>query len=126
MLTIRPLRNEDPPKLLELWKRTQQRWDGYLPLPTLSFNQLQTQVLGLPMLDARSILMAFEGEMPVGYVHATFAPSDDGFSFDYTTGQICFLCIDSLYPDASGAAAALILSGENYLTELGARRIFGG
>ena len=126
MLTIRSLRNEDTPRLLELWKKTQQRWDGYLPLPNLSFNQLQSQVLGLPMLDAKSIILAFEGNVPIGYIHTTFAPSDDGYSFDYTTGQLCFLCVDSSRPDASSAAAALIRAGENYLTELGARKIFGG
>jgi ribosomal protein S18 acetylase RimI-like enzyme len=126
MLTIRSLRNEDPPRLLELWKRTQQRWDDFLPLPSLSLNQLQTQVLGLPMLDARSIMLAFEGNTPVGYVHTTCPPSDDGHSFDHTVGQICFLCVDSSHSDASGVAAALIQAGENHLAELGARKIYGG
>jgi len=126
MLTVRSIRNEDPPRLFRLWQRTQQRRDEFLPLPSLSFNQLQTQILGLPMLDAKSVMIAFEGDSPVGYVHTTFAPSEDGYSFDYTTGQICFLCVDPRYPDVPGAAATLIQAAEHRLTELGAQKIFGG
>ena len=126
MLTIRSFRNEDPPRLLTLWHKTQQRQNGFSPLFPLSLNQLQTQILGLPMLDNRSIMLALEGDTPVGYIHTTCAPVDDGHSFDPTTGQICFLCVDPGYHDASGAATALIRAGEDYLSGLGARKIFGG
>ena len=126
MLTVRPFRNDDPPRLLELWRRTQRRRDGVPPLPSLSLERLQTQVLGLPMLDRRSLLLAFDNEGPVGYVHTTFVPDDAGYSFDYTIGQICFLCVDSTYSGAPDAAAALIRGGEDYLSGLGAQTIFGG
>ena len=126
MLTVRSFRNEDPPRLHQLWQKTQQRQDGFAPLLSLSLNQFQAQMLGLPMLDARSILFAVDDNNPVGYIHTTFAPTQDGFSFDYTTGQICFLCVDPQYSDVSGAAAALIRAGENYLSGLGAQKIFGG
>jgi len=95
-------------------------------LVPLSFNTLQTQILGLPMLDTRSIMLAFDGVVPVGYIHTTFAPDKDGYSLDYTTGQICFLCVDPDYYDASGVAAELIRAGEDYLIDLGAQQIFGG
>jgi len=126
MLTIRSFRNEDPPRLLALWKKTQHREDGFPTLFALSLNQFQTQILGLPMFDTRSVMLAFEEERPVGYIHTTFAPSPDGFSFDGTTGHICFLCVDPEYHDVSGAAAALIQAGESYLSGLGARKVFGG
>jgi ribosomal protein S18 acetylase RimI-like enzyme len=71
-------------------------------------------------------MLAFEDNAPVGYIHTTFAPTADKHSFDHTTGQICFLCIDPKYHDVSGAAAALIQAGEHYLAELGATKIFGG
>ena len=126
MLTVRSFRNEDPPRILQLWRNSQQRQDDFSPLLSLSQNQLQSQVLGLPMLDARSISLAFYDDTPVGYIHTTFAPSSDGHSFDYTTGQICFLCVDPQYSDISGVASALIQAGENYLSSLGAKKIFGG
>jgi len=126
MPTIRSFRNDDPPRLLALWKKTQQRQDGFPTLLSLSQNQFQAQVLGLPMLDNQSVLLACEEDTPIGYIHTTFAASSDGYSFDYTTGHICFLCVDPEYRDVSGAAAALIQAGENYLSGLGARKIFGG
>ena len=126
MLTVRSFRNEDPPRLLQLWKETQQRQGGCAPVLSLSLNQFQAQMLGLPMLDTQSIMLAIDDEAPVGYVHTTFVPTQDGHSFDNTTGQICFLCVDPQYSDISGAAAALIRAGENYLSGLGARKIFGG
>ena len=126
MLTIRSFRNEDPPRLLELWRKTQHRRDGFSPLHSPSHNQLQAQILGLPMLDSRSVMLAFDGDTPVGYIHTTLAPAPNGHSFDPTTGQICFLCVDPRYPDASGAATALIHAGEDYLSGLGAQTIYGG
>ena len=69
MLTVRPFRNEDPPRLLKLWRRTQRSRDKLPPLPSLSIERLQAQVLGLPMLDRRSIMLAFNDETPVGYIH---------------------------------------------------------
>jgi ribosomal protein S18 acetylase RimI-like enzyme len=126
MLTIRSFRNADPPRLLELWQKTQQQQDQFVPLLHPSHNQLQSQILGLPMLDSRSIMIAFEEDVPVGYIHTTLAPDDDGHSFDPTTGQICFLCVDPKYHDVPGAAAALIRAGEDYLSGLGAQKIYGG
>ena len=126
MLTIRSFRNEDPPRLLELWRKTQFRQGGFAPLHSPSHNQLQAQILGLPMLDSRSIMIAFEEGTPVGYVHTTLAPADNGHSFDTTAGHICFLCVDPQYHDACGAAAALIRISEDYLSGLGVQKIFGG
>jgi len=126
MLTIRSYRNEDPPRLLQLWRNTQRHREQQLPLVPLSINSLQTQVLGPPMLDARSIMLAFDNGIPVGYVHTAFAADQTGYAFDYTTGQICFLCVEPAYDDIPGAAAALIRAGEEYLTGMGARKIFGG
>ena len=126
MLIVRSFRNEDPPRLLQLWQKTQLRRDHFAPLLSLSLNQFQAQMLGLPMLDTRSILLAFDNDTPVGYVHTTFTPSQDGHFFDYTTGQICFLCVDPHYSDVPGAAATLIQAGEKYLSDLGAQKIFGG
>ena len=126
MLTVRSFRNEDPPRLLELWQKTQCRQRNLAPRLSLSISQLQTQLLGLPIQDHRSIMLALDGNRPVGYVHTTFAPDQSGYSFDPTIGQICFLCVDPDYSDATGAAAALLRAGEDYLLAKGAQTVFGG
>lgn len=104
----------------------QQRREEKFSMVPLSINTLQAQILGLPMRDTRSILLAFDGVQPVGYVHTTFALDEKGHDFDYTTGQICFLCIDPDCPNATSVASELIQAGENYLIGLGAQTIFGG
>lgn len=71
-------------------------------------------------------MLAFDDEVPVGYIHTSFVPDSSEHSFDYAVGQICFLCVDSTYPGASDAAVSLIRAGEDYLTGLGAHTIFGG
>ena len=126
MLTIRPFRNEDPPRILDLWRKTQLRPDGFVSQLPLSLNQLQVQMLGLPMTDNRSMMLAFYEDTPIGYVHTTLAPTDDGHALDPKTGQICFLCVDPEYHDAVGAAVALIHAGESYLSAQGAQTIYGG
>ena len=120
MLTIRSYRNEDPPRLLKLWQNTQGHREKQFSLVPLSINTLQSQILGPPMLDARSVMLAFEEDTPIGYVHTTFASDKNKDSFDYTTGQICFLCVEPEYSDVPGAVATLIRAGEEYLTGMGA------
>ena len=130
MPTVRSFRNEDPPRLLALWRRTQrcqyEYRDDYASTFPLSLNQLQTQILGLPMVDASSVMLAFEGHNLVGYIHTILVPSRDGYAFDNTVGQICFLCVDPDCSDALETASALIQAGENYLASRGAQKIFGG
>jgi ribosomal protein S18 acetylase RimI-like enzyme len=89
-------------------------------------NSLQMQTLGTPFFDRRSVMLAFDADRAVGYVHCTPGPSADGSCLDPVTGQICFLCVDPAYPDRWGMAAALMTAAENYLTGLGAKVIFGG
>lgn len=123
MVHIRPFRNEDPPRLLSLWKKCQRRNP---PLVSLSMNALQMQVLGMPFWDRRAIMLAFEREKAVGYVHTTLGPSSDGSRLDSSTGQICFLCVDPAHTDRWAVANALLQAAERYLTNCGAKTIYGG
>lgn len=125
MLTIRPFRNTDPPLLLRLWKQSRDP-DSRSRLIPLSINTLLMQVLGLPMFDPRSIMLAFNGDNPVGYVHTTPGPTDDGSDLCPQTGQICFLAVDLDYPDKVDAARALLDAAEHYLVGRGALKIYGG
>jgi ribosomal protein S18 acetylase RimI-like enzyme len=125
MLTIRPYRNEDPPRLLSLWKRSQQQRTRTRLIP-LSMSTLQMQTLGLPFFDRRSILLAFDNQEPVGYIHTTLGPTPDGFNLNRRSAHICFLCVDPAYHDLWGAARALLFAAEHHLAQLGVEEIFGG
>ncbi|MDR0522206.1 MAG: hypothetical protein LBH00_10185 [Planctomycetaceae bacterium] len=126
MNTIRPYRNDDPPRLLDLWRRTQKCCEEHLPFIALSANHMQEQILGQPFFDRRAIMLAFEGREPVGYVHTSLNPLPDGSDFDGTAGTICFLCVDPASKDVPQTAAALIRAAEDYLLSLGVKTIYGG
>lgn len=125
MLTIRSFRNEDPPRLLALWKKSQIHANRSRLIP-LTMGSMQMQVLGIPLFDLRSIILAFDGHVPVGYVHTCFGPNAEGSDFSDRSGQICFLCVDPEYSDPWGAARILLRAGEQYLLERGATEILGG
>lgn len=125
MLTVRPFRNEDPPRLLSLWTSSQRHGSRARLMP-LSRNILEMQVLGQPFFDPRSIMLAVDEHQIVGYVHTAFGPGRDGSRLDRKKGQICFLCVDPMYPDPWGAARVLLAAAERYLTEQGAEEIYGG
>lgn len=125
MLTIRPFRNEDPPRLLMLWKKSQVHKNRSDLIP-LSMNSLQMQVLGQPFFDSDAIMLAFDGDRAIGFVHTTLCPNKDRSDFSSDSGQICFLAIDPEYPDLWGAARILLRTAEDYLIGLGVGEIFGG
>lgn len=125
MLTIRPFRNEDPPRLLKLWTKSQSQ-QNRSDLVQLSMSSLQMQTLGLPFFDSHAIMLAFDGDDAVGYVHTTLGPNRDGSDFSATSGQICFMAVDPEYPDLWGAARILLHAAEDYLLLQGVTEIFGG
>ena len=92
----------------------------------LSMNILQMQTLGLPFFDPRSIMLAFDDDTPVGYVHTTLGPSPDGFNLSSRTGQICFLAVNPECSDPVSVARALLEAAEKYLIDLGVEEIYGG
>ncbi|MDR3232566.1 MAG: GNAT family N-acetyltransferase [Planctomycetaceae bacterium] len=126
MLSIRPFRNEDPPRLVELWRKCRYSNPQQQTLAHLSLNQLQAQVFGLPMTDTRCVMLAVDGSEPVGYVHTALAPVGDGSQPGNTTGHICFLCAAPAYHDKKKVVAGLITAAEKYLSGCGVQEIFGG
>ncbi len=125
MLTIRPFCNTDPPLLLELWKKSRLH-DSQARLIPLSMNVLLMQTLGPPFYERRSIMLAFEKEKPVGYVHATPGPTPDGSTLSDQIGQICFLALDPEATEPVRVGKALLKTSEEFLTGLGIKDIFGG
>ncbi len=125
MLTTRPFCNADPPLLLELWTKSQS-CESRASLIPLSMDVLHMQMLGQPFFDRRSIILAFDHQTPVGYVHTTPGPNADSSDLGRQTGQICFMAIDPTLADSVQTAKTLLAAAEEYLTGLGIREIFGG
>lgn len=124
-LTVRPFRNIDVNHLETLWVSSQYRSLRKNLIP-LSKETLDAQVLGLGFENPRSIMLAFDGDTPVGYVHTALAPSEQPPWRNTKSGQICFLCVEPSYHDLAGATRALIRAAEIYLIDQGVTEIYGG
>ncbi|MCL2745182.1 MAG: GNAT family N-acetyltransferase [Planctomycetaceae bacterium] len=124
MLSTRSFRNEDLLTLLALWRKSQWRSIN-AGLVSLSANTLQLHPLGVPFCDPRSIILAFDDNKPVGYVHTSLSPNSDGSGFDPLSGQICFMAVNPEYSDTRAVARLLLNEGEKYLLGLNVKKIFG-
>ena len=125
MLTIRPFRNEDPPKLLEIWQRLyrDRKRPHFIPM---SMADLDCGPLGMPLFDHRFIQLAFRDDQPVGFAQIGFGPNTDGSDLSSEVGHIAVVAVvpDCLEP--VDVCKELIVAGENVLTAAGVRKIFGG
>ena len=67
-------------------------------------------------------LVATRGDIPVGFAHAAFGPSDDFESISNENGIVSMIMVNPI-EDADETARELLLAAENYLIEGGAKRI---
>ncbi|MDR2642329.1 MAG: GNAT family N-acetyltransferase [Planctomycetaceae bacterium] len=125
MFTVRPFRNEDPPKLLSLWRKSQLRGNRAKLMP-LTMGILQSQILGIPFFDPRSIWLAFEDGKAVGYIHTCLSLDTSCCDFSDKSGHICFIAVDPSCEDAVVCTRVLIRAGTQYLREHNVKEIFGG
>lgn len=122
MPTYRPFRNIDPPALADIW-RSRAGQPGLLqPVSVDLFEQF---VFGKVYFDCEGLILAFDGDRPVGFAHAAFGPNQarDGIATD--KGVTCIVVVR---PDCEEAKVAegLLQRCEAYLRRGGAKALYGG
>lgn len=122
MMDYRCFRNDDPPRLAEIW-RTADLGPGAMQPMTVA--HLEAGVFSKPYFDREGLILALDGEQAVGFAHAAFAPSADRGSIDTTTGTT-LLAVVVPHDREEEIAAGLIARCEDYLRRRGARTILGG
>jgi hypothetical protein len=122
MIQFRPFLNHDPPALARIWSNQPAMHALLQPLSAYELDQL---VMGKPYFDRHGFIVAVDEGNPVGFVHAGFGPSEDGSRLDTSLGVTCMLMVDS-HPQRSVIARDLLQRSEQYLTERGARTLYGG
>lgn len=75
--------------------------------------------------DPAGLILAFEGDRPVGFVHAGFGPDAAAQDIDPAQGVICALVVRSEHR-SKGLGAELLKRAESYLVGRGAKSIFAG
>lgn len=91
-------------------------------MSTVLFEQT---VLSKQYFDRHGLILAFDDEEPIGFVHAGFGPSEDFSSLSHDRGVICMLMVVPR-EDRNEVAQELINKSQSYLAEQGSNSIHAG
>ncbi len=124
MIHYRTFRNPDPPLVAEAWNAALSG-PRTVPIPPRATGLLECVTLAKPYFDRDGLLLAFDGDRPIGLAHAGFAASPDGRSLDYSKGVLCALGVAPLYR-RQGIGSELLRRSEEYVRDKGAKELFAG
>jgi ribosomal protein S18 acetylase RimI-like enzyme len=122
MPRLRSFRNDDPPELAEIWNEAFPARGTY---PLRSLIPLDRCVFSKPYFDPAGLIIAEEGGVPVGFVHAGFGPTDDETRIDPSRGVVCAIAVRPSL-QRKGIGAELLRAAETFLTTRGTRAIHAG
>jgi GNAT superfamily N-acetyltransferase len=86
---------------------------------------LELFTFSLPFFDRKGLILAFDDEKPIGFVHAGFAPTSDLSGLDYSQGTLAALMVHPAYR-RKGIGSQLVHLAEQYLTGKGATVVEAG
>ncbi|MCI0331996.1 MAG: GNAT family N-acetyltransferase [Planctomycetes bacterium] len=122
MYHFRPFRNADPPLIAEIW-RDQPPQRGLMQLVTPAI--LEQLVFSKPYFDPQGLVLAFDGDSVVGFVHAGFGANDEQTDFDTSMGTTYQLMLRADNRNEE-LADELLRRAEDYLRDRGAKVLYGG
>ena len=122
MIEYRCFRNDDPPRLADIWRAADL---GPAAVQPMTADLLEGAVLAKPYFDREGLVLAFDGDRPVGFAHAGFGPTPDGRGIDHGLGIVPLVAVVP-HPLAGRNGTELLAHCEAYLRRRGATRIQGG
>ena len=122
MIGYRSFRNDDPPRLADVWRTADLGPCGFQPMTSA---WLEACVFSKPYFDRDGLVVALDGERVVGFAHAGFSPSADHSAIDTALGTTILVVV---VPHEQHAAIgdALLARCEDYLRRRGTRTLMGG
>lgn len=122
MIEYRPFLNADPPLIAEIW-RTHPPLRGIAQ--AVSPAVLERHLFSKPYFDRHGLILAMDGETPVGFVHAGFGPTDDLMSIRTEVGVTCMLMVPP-HESRGEIMNQLLIESEKYLASRGSKTLFAG
>ncbi len=122
MIEIRCFRNDDPPRLAEVWRAADLGPAAMQPMTTA---MLEAGVFSKPYFDRHGLLVAVDDGRVVGFGHAGFGPDTDRSGIDTREGAT-FLVAVVPHPESESIADRLLAACEEYLRKRGAVVLLGG
>lgn len=122
MVEYRTFHNCDPPEILKLWHTGDLGPSAAEGFPC---DILELFVFSQPFFDRKGVILAFEGDQLVGFIHAGFKAASDASKLDRSQGIVAAVLV---HPEhrRKKIGSELIRHAEKYLTSQGAKTISVG
>ncbi|MDA7899015.1 GNAT family N-acetyltransferase [Pirellulales bacterium] len=122
MITYRCFRNDDPPRLAEVWRTADL---GSLAMQPMTTAELEAGVFSKPYFDRRGLIVATENDQIVGFAHAGFGPTADQKGIDTQVGST-LLAVVPPHALENEISDQLLMRCERYLQQSGSTCLLGG
>ena len=122
MIEVRAFRNDDPPRLADVWRTAELGPCGFQPMTSA---WLEACVFSKPYFDREGLQVATAGDRVVGFAHAAFGPNADSSAIDTAIGTTMLVVVVP-HERHEAIATALLERTEDYLRRRGAQTILGG
>lgn len=121
-IRYRTFRNSDPPHLVDIWRSQPPERALMQPLTVPLLDHL---ILSKQYFDPAGLVLAFDGDLPVGFGHAAFGATDDGSQVDKSLGVTHLVMVRPHY-QGHGIGRELLIRCEDYLRREGAGVLYAG
>jgi GNAT superfamily N-acetyltransferase len=122
VIEFRCFRNDDPPRLADVWRSADL---GPAAMQPMTSALLEVAVFSKPYFDRHGLIVALDGERAVGFAHAAFGPSADRSGIDPTVGTTLLVAVVP-HADQDAIGQGLLERCEAYLRDRGATTLLGG
>ena len=122
MIEFRCFRNDDPPRLADVWRSADL---GPAAMQPMTSALLEVAVFSKPYFDRHGLIVALDGERAVGFAHAAFGPSADRSGIDPTVGTTLLVAVVP-HAERDAIGRGLLERCEAYLRDRGATTLLGG
>ena len=122
MTLYRSFRNDDPPRLADVWRTAELGPCGFQPMTSA---WLEACVFSKPYFDRDGLQVAVEGDRVVGFAHAAFGPNAEHSAIDFAVGTTILVVVVP-HERHDAIADGLLARCEDYLRRRGAQTIMGG
>ena len=122
MIEYRCFRNDDPPRLADIWRGADL---GPRAVQPMTASLLEGYVFSKPYFDRAGLIIACDDGRPVGFAHAAFGPDATRMALDTAAGTTLVVVVVP-HAERAAIAAGLLARCADYLRRRGATTICGG
>lgn len=122
MIEFRCFRNDDPPRLADVWRSADL---GPAAMQPMTSALLEAAVFSKPYFDRSGLFVAIDEGRAVGFAHAAFGPATDRSGIDATVGTTLLVAVVP-HVEQEAIGRGLLERCEGYLRERGAMTLLGG